>query len=183
MKKKSPETGLTELESLILSAVWKHQPTTAYQVRHAFSQSPSPDVPLSQGSIYPAVERLKKRGYIKGVASGDARQTEHLTCTEEGEGAIKAWLFDMPRRLPADPLRPRILALPILSESERVQWIRTAQAAVLETIAAVEEFSQVYSTPLYEIMHDNARSLLLAKVRWLERVEARLESAVEADRN
>ena len=47
MKRKSRVTGLTEFESHVLALIWRHQPTTAYQVRHAHAHSPTLDFALS----------------------------------------------------------------------------------------------------------------------------------------
>ena len=176
MKKKSAKTGLTELEGNVLAVVWRNQPTTAYKLRHSFSESPVGELALSQGSIYPLIERLKKRGYVKAVASGDARQTEHLSCTKEGEGAVAAWLFDMPAMVPPDPLRSRIVSLAALSGPERSRWVAEARVAVSQTIAAIEEFAEAYRGPYFDMAHDNARSIALARLKWLDRVETNIAS-------
>ena len=175
MKKKSPETGLTELESHLLSIVWRTQPTTAYQVRQAFAQSPTRNLALSQGSVYPAIERLKTHGYVRSVALEDRRRTEELHCTAAGKEAIRSWLGTMPAHIPEDPLRSRIVVLSVLKPAERRDWIKSAKAALLEDLASVDEFASDYRSPLFELAHDNARSSLLARIRWLERVEAKLD--------
>lgn len=174
MKKKSLETGLTELESHVLSLIWRMQPVSAYQIRQAFARSPTREVALSQGSIYPAVERLKRRDYVRASALNDGRKTEHLTCTAAGERAISAWVRDAVVQLPEDPLRTRVTALSILSESERVEWARAAKTSLLRNLADLEEFAQTHPGPYLEMAHDNARATLLARVRWIERVEAKL---------
>jgi DNA-binding PadR family transcriptional regulator len=176
MKRKSRVTGLTEFESHVLALIWRHQPTTAYQVRHAHAHSPTLDFALSQGSVYPVIERLKTRGFVDAVAVKDGRRTEQLSCTTEGEGAVKAWLSDFPARLPDDPLRSRILALSILAKDERAGWVRSAKECLLEDLAHVEEFAEANPGPLLDLAHDNARSTLLARIRWLERVEGKLET-------
>ena len=175
MKKKSRETGQTELESHVLSIIWRNQPTTAYQVRHAFAHSPTRDLALSQGSIYPAIERLKRRGYVAAVPLHDRRKSEHLTCTPAGEDAVRAWIRDFPAQLPDDPLRSRILSLPLLNKSERAEWVQSAKAALLEDLAEVEEVAEMQPGLLFEMAHDNARSTLLARIRWIERVELKIE--------
>lgn len=176
MKKKSPETGLTELESHLLSIVWRTQPTTAYQVRQTFAQSPTRSLALSQGSVYPAIERLKAHGYVRSVALKDRRKTEQLHCTSKGEEAIRSWLRTMPDQIPEDPLRSRVIFLALLSPSERQAWVKSANTALLEDLASVDEFASDYRQPLFELAHDNARSSLLARIRWLERVELKLDS-------
>jgi DNA-binding PadR family transcriptional regulator len=174
MKRKSRATGLTEFESHVLALIWRHQPTTAYQVRHAHARSPTLDFALSQGSVYPVIERLKARDLVRATALQDKRGTEHLSCTTPGEHAVRAWLADLPARLPDDPLRSRILALAILTKDERVAWVRKAKDCLLQDLAQVEEFAESNPGALLDLAHDNARSTLLARIRWLERVEAKI---------
>ena len=176
MRNKSPETGLTEFESHLLSLIWRNQPTTAYQVRQGFAQSPTRSAALSQGSVYPAVERLKSRGYVRSVPTEDRRKTEQLSCTAAGEKVLKDWLFRLPSHLPEDPLRSRVIALALLGAKERADWVKSAKTALLEDLAKVDEFAADYRSALYELAHDNARSALLARIRWLERVESKLDS-------
>lgn len=179
MKKKSIETGLTELESHVLSIVWRMQPITAYQVRQTFAHSPTREVALSQGSIYPAVERLKRKDYLRAKSLNDGRKTEHLTCTEAGERAISAWVRDVAVQLPEDPLRSRMSALSILSGSDQLEWVKAARASLHRNLADLEEFAQAHPGPYLDMAHDNARATLLARIRWLERVEARLANPDE----
>ena len=181
MRRKSGETGLTGFESHVLALIWRGQPTTAYQIRHAHAQSPTFDFALSQGSVYPVIERLKAHGYVRGEALKDGRKTELLSCTRGGEEAVKAWLIDLPARLPDDPLRSRILALAILDPSERRDWIRKARASLLEDLAQVDEFAQENPGPWLDLAHDNARANLLARIRWLDRVESRIDGIESAE--
>ena len=180
MKRKSRVTGLTELESHVLALIWRHQPTTAYQVRHAHAHSPTLDFALSQGSVYPVIERLKAHGFIEAAAVNDRRRTEQLSCTKAGGEAVKAWLTDFPARLPDDPLRSRILALSILEKDQRSDWVKSARECLLQDLAHVEEFAEANPGPLLDLAHDNARSTLLARIRWLERVEGKLETIERA---
>lgn len=175
MRPKLASTGLTELESHALSIIRRMQPVTAYEVRQTFAQSPTRSIALSQGSIYPLVERLKKQGYVQGApVKGDRRGSEHLECTPSGEEAIRAWIREMSLQLPDDPLRSKVLAIALLEKSERAEWARSVRAALLRDLADIEEFAQSYPGPLFEIAHDNARSTLLARIRWIERIEDKL---------
>ena len=176
MKAKSPTTGLTELESHVLSLIWRMQPVSAYQIRQAFAHSPTRSVALSQGSIYPTVERLKRRNFIKATPQNDKRRTDHLSCTKDGEEAVKAWVRDLAVQIPEDPLRSRVSSLAILSKDERVAWVESAKSSILRDLANVEEFAQEYQGPLLDLAHDNARSTLLARFRWLERIKSKIET-------
>ena len=56
--------GLSHHESHVLALVQKWQPTTAYFLRKALTQRLASDASDSPGSVYPAIERLKKAGLV-----------------------------------------------------------------------------------------------------------------------
>lgn len=174
MQKRIASARLTELENLVLSIIWRTQPTTAYQVRHAFGRTRSEDTPASQGTVYPAIERLKRRELIEARGTSDRRNTKHLWCTGPGEDAVRKWVLSVSGRLPDDPLRNRALALAVLAPAECADWVKRAKMAVLEDLAEVEESAQAKTGALLEVIHDNARLMHLARVRWLERLEIAL---------
>ena len=178
MRKRYASTGLTELEGQVLSVLWGKQPTTTYQIRRAFARSPTNDLALSQGSIYPVIDRLKKKGLVRATTLAGARKAENLTCTPTGVEAVKRWVCDMTAKLPDDPLRSRVLSLSVLSHAERSQWVNTARAAVLSQLAQVDEFAEANPGAVFELAHDNARSSLLARLRWLDRVETKIGTLI-----
>jgi DNA-binding PadR family transcriptional regulator len=176
MRGKRSEGGLTDLESQVLSIILRFQPATAYQVRRAFSQSSSAPKMLSQGSMYPVVVRLKERGLIEVGGVGQREKTERLKCTAAGEKLVRQWLYDFSTALPQDPLSIRFFALPVLDQDARKAWIADAKIAVLESLARIEDIAQASTGTHSELLHDNARLASLARIRWLERVEARLDA-------
>jgi DNA-binding PadR family transcriptional regulator len=133
---------------------------------------------LSQGSIYPVIDRLKKKGLVRATTLAGARKAENLTCTPTGVEAVKRWVCDMTAKLPDDPLRSRVLSLSVLSHAERSQWVNTARAAVLSQLAQVDEFAEANPGAVFELAHDNARSSLLARLRWLDRVETKIGTLI-----
>ena len=171
MQKDIASARLTELENLVLSIIWRTQPTTAYQVRYAFGRSSSEDAPASQGTVYPAIERLKRRELVEARSTQDRRNTKQLWCTVSGENAVRRWVLSVSGRLPDDPLRNRALALSVLAPAEYADWVKRAKMAVLEDLAEVEESAQANTGALLEVAHDNARLMHLARIRWLERLE------------
>jgi len=181
MRRKRSEAGLTELESQVLSIIQRFQPVTAYQVRLAFARSSTERQTLSQGSIYPVVVRLKERGLVVGALSDRSRKTERLECTPVGERIVRGWLFDFSQPLPHDPLSVRFFALPALDEADRKAWVSSAKGAILSKLADIEEAAQAGVGTHHELIHDNARLASLARIRWLERVEARLDAMTTED--
>ena len=174
MQKSTASTRLTELENFVLSIIWRTQPTTAYQVRHAFGRTTFEEPPASQGTVYPAIERLKRRQLIEARNTEDRRNTKQLWCTASGESAVRKWVLSVSGRLPDDPLRNRALALSVLAPAECADWVKKAKIAVLEGLAEVEESAQANTGALLEVVHDNARLTHLARIRWLERLELAL---------
>jgi DNA-binding PadR family transcriptional regulator len=174
MQKEIGSARLTEIENHVLSIIWRTQPTTAYQIRHAFGRMAAEDPPVSQGTVYPAIERLKRRELVEARSTQDRRNTKHLWCTAAGEAAVRNWVMSVSGRLPNDPLRNRALALSALSPAECVDWVKKAKMAVLEDLAEVEESAQANTGAIHEVVHDNARLTHLARIRWLERLEVAL---------
>ena len=65
-----PRVPLTELEATVLGELSIQQPCTAYAIRRAFAQSPTPTWSGSAGTIYPVLERLLRRKLVRAPAGG-----------------------------------------------------------------------------------------------------------------
>lgn len=166
----------TELEAHALSLILRCPSLTAYQLRQSFAESPTRLIAMSQGTVYPLVQRLKKRGFIEAEeVQGDGRKAERLRCTAAGEDALRAWLWRSDLAIPEDPLRSKVLILGVLTQPERQRWAKTMRAQLLEALADFEDFAEANPGPLLQLAHDNARTSLLARIRWVERVATVLE--------
>ena len=125
---------LTRLENHVLALIRKWQPTTAYFVRKSLADTLASNISDSPGSVYPAIERLKRQGLIAAEAASRGRQsTEHLTCTSTGESAVLRWLtrVDPSDLMPEDPLRTRIRFAELLSAEELHTWLSELRVALL----------------------------------------------------
>jgi hypothetical protein len=71
-----------------------------------------------------------------------------------------------------------VLSISVLSHAERNQWVNAARAALLGELAQVDEFAEANPGAVFELAHDNARSSLLARLRWLDRVETKIGSLI-----
>src|SRR6476659_7226575 len=60
-------SDLTELEQCVLGVIWRDGPMTAYEIAALFTKSLSPYWSGSAGAIYPVVQRLRKRGLVRGT--------------------------------------------------------------------------------------------------------------------
>jgi DNA-binding PadR family transcriptional regulator len=166
----------TELEAHALSLILRCPSLTAYQLRQSFAESPTRLIAMSQGTVYPLVQRLKKRGFIEAEeVQGDGRRASSPAAVQRNRSALRAWLWRTDLAIPEDPLRSKVLILGVLTQPERQRWAKTMRAQLLEALADFEDFAEANPGPLLQLAHDNARTSLLARIRWVERVMSVLE--------
>ena len=168
---------LSHHESHVLALVHKWQPTTAYFVRKALGQRLASNVSESPGSVYPALERLKRAGLVIGEPDeGDGRRTERLRCSAEGAAAIRAWLTDISAAdlLPEDPWRTRIVFLDLLAPNAAREWLFSVRETLEKTAARIEAGRDLASDTgaVLEIAH--ARLVTAARIAWVNEAIALL---------
>ena len=176
--------ALTELESCVLGVVWRDGPLTAYEIAALFARSLSPYWSGSAGAIYPAVQRLRARGLIRGARrSWNGRQKTVLSVTRTGVAELRGWLTPP---LPADavapshdPLRTRLFFVQALPGAQQKRFFAEAESAIHEQLARVREqhahnlaaddLSEAFGS--LGVMYE-----LRARLRWLRDVRGRLGS-------
>lgn len=177
-------TALTELESCVLGVIWRDGPVTAYEIAALFARSLSPYWSGSAGAIYPAVQRLRTRGLIRGAGrSWNGKQKTMLSVTRTGIGQLRGWLTPpLPSDAVApshDPLRTRLFFVQVLSAPQRKRFFDEAEAALREQLTSVR---QQHAREL--AAGDQSEALgslgviyeLRARLRWLRAVRARSRS-------
>jgi DNA-binding PadR family transcriptional regulator len=84
---------LTNLELLLLSLV-QPQPASGYTLRKSFATTPLGHYSDSPGSIYPALQRLLRRGLIRALPPQHAngRRKQLFSTTAKGLNELRAWL-------------------------------------------------------------------------------------------
>lgn len=76
-----------------LLGLLEQQPSSGYDLRKIFAQTPMWSYSDSPGAIYPALARLEKSGFIQGrVASAGLRQRKVFRLTSAGTTELKKWL-------------------------------------------------------------------------------------------
>lgn len=137
-------TILTELENCTLAVVLQLQPCSTYQVRHAFSRTPTAAWSDSAGSIYPVIERLLRLGLIRArTRVGDARKRRDLFVTRKGGVIVRAWVMDIGGAQAAptpDPIRTRSHFIEMLGPRERAAFIAHAEELTLRAIGETKAF-------------------------------------------
>jgi len=133
---------LTELEGAVLSEIHHRGQKTAFQVRRAFATSFSLEWKGSAGAIYPAVQRLVKRGLIHASSARGGRGTRMLRVTEKGRTEMLAWACDPVRgsSIGIDPFRLRSGIWWELPRKEREKLFRALRKSIEEAIPPLEGY-------------------------------------------
>lgn len=167
---------LTELEGHILAHVAKSR-STAYDIMKALNNSPLSALTVSPGAIYPAVKRLRERGFVKATpdTTGE-RQYEWLEATPEGLTAVRRWVSNVRETdlLPHDPLRAKLLYFDLLTPTEQVAWleaVRSALATAEKHLAAIEA---MHDNGLEGLATANARESVRSRRALIDRVRTGL---------
>lgn len=166
-------SDLTDNEGSLLALVLRKQPITAYQIMKIHEQSPVTSFNTSKGGLYPAITRLRRRGYMIGTpVEGDGRGAEKLSCTPAGEVAAKQWLKDLrdTHFVPVDPLRTRVLSFELLTRDEQIEWIVDAKAQMAAKLAEIERYDAVAAAPFQDLIRENATSALQSRMQWLDKL-------------
>jgi DNA-binding PadR family transcriptional regulator len=92
------KTAATRLEYALLGLI-RQGVGSGYELRKQFASTPMGAFSDSPGSIYPALERLKRRGWIRPLTEGSGpRRRRVYGLTPAGDAAIKAWVRTRPQR-------------------------------------------------------------------------------------
>lgn len=170
---------VSPIEGHLLALVWRYQPTTAYFVRKSLERSLASDVSGSPGAVYPALQRLKARGYLIGVSAPDDRRgTEMISVTNRGAAMVRKWLTDLSPsdRLPQDPFRTRIAFADLLEPHDAQRWLLEAQALLQDELLQLKAASAIDQPISAAIAIDNAIALTSARLDWLQRAISQISS-------
>jgi DNA-binding PadR family transcriptional regulator len=166
-------SDLTDNEGSLLAVIQRQQPVTAYQVMRIYELSPVSSFNTSKGGLYPAINRLRERGFLSAqVIEGDKRGSERLSCTPAGVAAVKQWVKDLrdTHFLPVDPLRTKLMSFNLLSRDEQIEWIVDAKAQLAAKLEEVEVYDTTIEIPFQALVHDNAVTALRTRMQWLDRL-------------
>jgi DNA-binding PadR family transcriptional regulator len=81
--------NVTPLGYALLGLVWQ-EPRSGYALRMVFQTTPMGNYSSSPGSIYPALERLRKAGFVETRGPGRGKGQYHIT--SRGDEVLQAWL-------------------------------------------------------------------------------------------
>jgi DNA-binding PadR family transcriptional regulator len=163
--------ALSELEGCVLGILWKRGARSAYAVRREMLDSPSTHWSGSAGAIYPLLERLRKREWVRSrTASQGDRESTVYGITRAGRERLLAWI-EPPFEpdvvsIAMDPLRTRVHFLGALPPARRRAFLRQARA---ELVRHLEELASEPVTDEFDRQSlRGGLRVTRARIAWLD---------------
>lgn len=173
------DTRITELEGAVLGLLWKHGPCSGYTIRKGFLESSNPHWSGSRGAIYPALERLARRGLV-GRRRDDVgrRRGRRFSITNRGLDALRGWIDrpSDPRIVapPPDPLRTRLPFLAVLPPAKRRRLLLELRQSVKRELqgftAGGEHHVRLSDNLVNRLLAEGIHATLVARLAWIDRV-------------
>ena len=178
-----------------LAGQLRHKPQSGYDLRKTFTTTGMRHYSDSPGSIYPALRRLEKRGWIEAVPAqgeeSDPRRRQLFTLTAAGKEALVAWVSipltrdDVVLRISEVMLRfammdgtvPRTTAIQFLADFEREKAAHAAESRV-----KLEEMRAKAGLHTGVLAYESGIEGMEAQVSWARRSREQLEHALASAR-
>ena len=140
---------LSDLEHTILGIVFKRGPCTPYLVAREFLNSPSSHWRGSAGSVYPAVTKLHRIGFLKKtIGKSLGRRCSLFTLAPKGLKQLQSWLMpplpEAAASITFDPLRTRSFFLRVLSPEQQLAFFDDAEKQLLAQLPALQADCEAY---------------------------------------
>jgi DNA-binding PadR family transcriptional regulator len=176
-----------------LAGLIRQKPQSGYDLRKTFTTTGMRHYSDSPGSIYPALRRLEKRGWIEAVPTSgeesDPRRRQLFTLTPAGKEALVAWVNQpitqddavlrvseiMLRFSMMDGCVPRSTAIQFLADFEREKAIHAAESRV-----KLEEMRSKIGLHTGVLAYESGIEGMEAQVSWARRAREQLEQAQAA---
>ena len=152
-------------------------PRHGYELKQAFDRVLSPQRSLPFGQVYASLARLERDGRVRveGVERVDGPDRKRYTITDDGRGALDAWLhrpLDPEPHLQAELYLKVVLAILLREPLEPlIDAQRRAHLARMRELTALRRTSTLPTA----LLADYAAYHLEADLRWLEMTAARLD--------
>jgi DNA-binding PadR family transcriptional regulator len=156
----------------ILLALIVDEPASGYRLKRRIDDELSPLWTAELSQIYPALERLRRAGYVSGRVAGPSRgpASYRYRVTASGRRELARWIAEPPR---APSLRDETLARLVLAGA---LGLRSPEALAAYDRALGEEASRLRrrtGSPLAQASRDAALARLEGVRRWARARETR----------
>jgi DNA-binding PadR family transcriptional regulator len=180
----TPRSRLTSFEHVLLGMIFI-QPSTGYDLKRRFATTAMGVYQPSSGALYPALDRLERRGLLRSEAPGPAeggrpRRVYHLT--EDGRRAHLAWVREpvVPETAPQDlglHLLRFVTMAHVLPADEVIAFLVSLRAALAGFVASLEQSpgaADVAGNPYAALAVEHGLAVHRASLAWTEQAIARL---------
>ena len=180
----TPRSRLTGFEHVLLGMIFI-QPSTGYDLKRRFATTPIGVYQPSSGALYPALDRLERRGLLRSEApppteGGRPRRLYHLT--EDGRQAHLGWV-----REPVGPdtvsqdlgmhLLRFVMMGHALSEQAVLEFLASLRAALAGFVASLEQSARATDAggnPYVGLAVEHGLAVHRASLAWAEQAIATL---------
>jgi DNA-binding PadR family transcriptional regulator len=170
---------LTDFEQVLIGLV-ATEPSTGYELKRRFTETPLGVYQPSSGTLYPALRRLELRGLLQAEPDGNGRARRRFVyhITEEGLTAHAAWV-----RLPVNPatiagdlplhLMRFVMMEQLLSQPEVLEFLADLRDALASFLGGLEAYA-ASAAAKYPGRHpalalDHGISMHAASLAWTKR--------------
>ena len=180
----APRSRLTGFEQVLLGMV-SLQPSTGYDLKRRFATTPLGVYQPSSGALYPALERLERRGLLASKAlprAGHGRPRRRYQLTDEGRQAHLDWVRQpvVPETVGQDlglHLLRFVMMAQVLPTVEVIAFLSSLRAALAGFVASLEQSAAaagVAGNPYAELAVEHGLAVHRASLAWAERAITRL---------
>jgi PadR family transcriptional regulator AphA len=161
------------------------QPSTGYDLKRRFATTPIGVYQPSSGALYPALDRLERRGLLRSEvpSSTEGRRPRRLYhLTEDGRQAHLGWVREpvVPETVSPDlglHLLRFVMMGNVLSEDEVVAFLASLRAALAGFVASLEQSASATDAggnPYVRLAVEHGLAVHRASLAWAEQAIARL---------
>ena len=185
-----PRSRLTAFEQVLLGMICT-QPATGYELKRRFATTPLGVYQPSSGALYPALERLERRGLLASQALPQAahgRPRRRYQVTEGGRRAHLDWVRQpvVPETVAQDlglHLVRFVMMAQVLPEAAVLEFLTSLRAALAGFVTALEQQvdamdSAANAHPRLAVEHGLA--VHRASLAWVEQAITRLAGEDDA---
>jgi PadR family transcriptional regulator, regulatory protein AphA len=179
-----PRSRLTGFEQVLLGMIFV-QPSTGYELKRRFATTPLGAYQPSSGALYPALDRLERRGLLASDAlppadGGRPRRLYHLT--EDGSRVHLDWVREpvVPETVAQDlglHLLRFVMMAQVLPEEAVVGFLDSLRAALAVFVASLErqvDAMDAVGNPYAELAVEHGLAVHRASLAWAEQAVTRL---------
>lgn len=183
----TPRSRLTSFEHVLLGMI-RPRPSTGYDLKRQFATTAMGVYQPSSGALYPALDRLERRGLLGSelpppAESGRPRRLYQLT--EDGRQAHLGWLREpvWPDSVAQDlglHLLRFVMMADVLPEDEVIEFLAGLRDALAGFVASLEGSVGGMGTagnPYAELAVEHGLAVYRASLAWTDQAITRLASA------